>query len=143
MSDRRKRIKEAIWSGMQDLGSTYDGDFSWDQINAKVESATDLVLDTLKDDLLPELPEWVMKQTAWSGGMDWKVALNDYEPEAKDVRRAYGTGPTIPAAIRNALEQNEPELFPLNIKIDPRVPDNCVMVNGKIIPLQQEDDNDQ
>lgn len=63
-------------------------------------AAADAVLAAIGDRLMPDLPEWV--QLVGVTLMHDRVSRSN-DP---DWRQQYGTGPTIPAAIANALESD-------------------------------------
>jgi hypothetical protein len=75
-------------------------------INAadQATALTDAVLAAIGDRMMPDM-DGVMKVTAWLGGGVYRVAINEFQ--ATDITPLYGEGATIPAAIRDALENAE------------------------------------
>ena len=85
--------------------------------SAVVEELTDAILAAIGDRLLPELPEWVdgvnvqyhrLPDEQWRSRVVGDIPDTRSWNKGNMVRqRIDGNGPTIPAAIRDALEADQ------------------------------------
>lgn len=109
MTDRRDRVLE-IAKAIHKADPDYN-DMSWgtfpDRISDSYLAYAQAAYDALADDLLPELPEgWFIAHISPSDEDSWpRTPFDAYLIHPEGIRTEYlGTGPTIAAAIRNALE---------------------------------------
>lgn len=90
--DDRERIATALFHARHESDDDFD--------------LADAVLAALGDRLLPELPEaWVMKRLEWLAFYPnlFGITMARIDGIGYVVQERYGAGPTIAAAIREAL----------------------------------------
>lgn len=83
-----------------------NGDYSsrHDLTESRLAFVADAVLAAIGDRLIPELPDNV----SWAYVEMFDDRPDSYSGPGYRTRVAAGTGPTIPTAIRNALESSPP-----------------------------------
>ncbi len=117
-TDRRELVARAMWEhritrDLNQFGARYVVNVSFDEtpehIQKSLRNEADAVLAALEPWLLPELPE--LPHWAWSlvvEGVNSPIVSATVEEGVDDdsstSRYLSGTGPTVPAAIRDALE---------------------------------------